>query len=108
MTLISSNKTDNLICKRIPPEVIIKLSNIINSQFPYIPKLEEEDFEEPNDTQIRIVTDKLFSENDLIPENEINNLIKLLSQDTFRLKFIHLLTFFRQSSPPYYWLQRVG
>jgi hypothetical protein len=95
MTLISSNKNENPICKRIPPEVIIKLSCIINSHFPYIPKLEEGDFEGPNDIQIRTVTDKLFTENDLIPENEINDLLKLLNQSTFRLKFMKNLNYIR-------------
>ena len=95
MTLISSNKSDHHLCKGIPPEIVIKLSDLVNSYFPYIPKLEDDDYEDPNSRLIRILTEQLFKENESITENEINNIIPLLSQSKYRLKLMKNLNFIR-------------
>ena len=95
MTLISSNKEDNHLCKQIPPEVIIKLSNLMNSYFPYIPKLEDGDYEEPNNRLIKTFIRKIFNEDGVVSENEENNLNIILKESQYRFLFLKTLNYKR-------------
>ena len=95
MTLISSNKDDNHLCKQIPPKVIIKLSSLMNSYFPYIPKLEDGDYEEPNNRLIKNFIEKIFKEDEVISENEENNLNIILKESQYRFLFLKLLNYKR-------------
>ena len=92
--LISSNRNDNHLCKEIPSNIIIKLSQIINYYFPYIPKLKEGDYEEPNIRFIKILTAKFFEE-EIISEEEENKIINILKYNKYRLEFLKSLNFFR-------------
>jgi hypothetical protein len=92
--VISSNKDDNHLCKEIPPEIIIKLSNIINYYFPYIPKLEDGDYEDPILRIIKTVVDKMFK-GEYISENEENKFINVLRHDKYRIIFLKLLNKYR-------------
>jgi hypothetical protein len=92
--LISSNKIDNHICKDITPEIMIKLSKIINLFFPYISKLEKGEYEEPNIKFIHFITQKLISENCITKEEEYN-LINIFKEQKYRLEFLQSLNYFR-------------
>jgi hypothetical protein len=92
--LIYPNKNDYHSCKELPPDIVIELSNIINSHFPYIEKMKEGDYEEPNSKIINNVTKKLF-EGILINEIEENNIINVLKNSGYRLEFLKVLNTYR-------------
>ena len=92
--LISSNKDDEHVCEEIPPEIIIKLSSIINYFFPYIPKLEDGDYEDPILRIIKIVIDKMFK-GEFISSNEENRFINVLRHEKYRIEFLKLLNNYR-------------
>ena len=94
MTLISPNKDDNHMCKEIPSNIIMKLSHIINYYFPYIPKLQKGDYEEPNIRFIFNLCEKIFDKKDisLVEETKIANLLKY---PQYRFAFLKCLNFFR-------------
>ena len=93
MTLISPNKDDNHICKEIPSNIIIKLSHIINYNFPYIPILQRGDYEEPNIRFIFNLCGKIFDKKDISTEEEskIANLLKFPKYSFAFLKCLNLL-----------------
>ena len=91
---IYSNKDDYHSCKELPAEYVIQLSKIINSNFPYIPKLEVGDYEEPNSKIINTVTKKMFN-NDIIFENEENIVVNVLKKKEYRLMFLKNINSFR-------------
>ena len=92
--LIYPNKNDYHSCKELSPDIVIELSNIINSHFPYIEKMKEGDYEEPNSKIINNVTKKLF-DGILINENEENNIINVLKNSGYRLEFLKVLNTYR-------------
>ena len=94
MTLISANKDDNHICKEIPSNIIIKLSHIINYYFPYIPKLQKGDYEEPNIRFIVNLCEKIFDKKDISVEEE-TKIANLLKYPKYRFAFLKCLNFFR-------------
>lgn len=94
MTLISQNKDDNHICKEIPSNIIIKLSHIINYYFPYIPKLQKGDYEEPNIRFIFNLCEKLFDKKDILMEEE-RKIANLLKYPKYRFSFLKCLNAFR-------------
>ena len=94
MTLISSNKDDNHICKEIPSNIIIKLSQIINNYFPYIPKLQKGDYEEPNIRFIFNLCEKIFDKKDILRKEE-SKIANLLKFPNYRFVFLKCLNFFR-------------
>ena len=91
---IYSNKDDYHSCKELPPEYVIEISKIINSNFPYIPRLEIGDYEEPNSKIINTVTKKMFN-NEIISENEENIIINVLKKNEYRLIFLKNINSFR-------------
>ena len=91
---IYSNKDDYHSCKDLPPEYVIEISKIINSKFPYIPKLDIGDYEEPNYKIIKIVTEKMLN-NEIISENEENTIINVLKKKKYRLIFLRKINSFR-------------
>ena len=91
---IYSNKDDYHSCKELPPEYVIEISKIINSKFPYIPKLDIGDYEEPNYKIIKIVTEKMLN-NEIISENEENIIINALKKKKYRLIFLRKINSFR-------------
>ena len=91
---IYSNKDDYHSCKELPPEYVIEISKIINSNFPYIPKLEIGDYEEPHSKIINAVTQKMFN-NEVISENEKNIIINVLKKIEYRIIFLKNINSFR-------------
>ena len=94
MTLISPNKDDNHICKEIPSNIIIKLSHIINYYFPYIPKLQKGDYEEPNIRFIFNLCEKIFDRKDISIEEE-SKIANILKYPKYRFAFLKCLNYFR-------------
>ena len=94
MTLISPNKDDNHICKEIPSNIIIKLSHIINYYFPYIPKLQKGDYEEPNIRFIFNLCEKIFDKKD-ISIGEESKIANILKYPKYRFAFLKCLNYFR-------------
>ena len=92
--LIYPNKNDYHSCRELSPDIVIKLSKIINSHFPYIEEIKEGDYEEPNSKIISNVTKKLF-DGILINENEENNIINVLKKNNYRLEFLKVLNTYR-------------
>ena len=92
--LIYPNKNDYHSCKELPPDIVIELSNIINSNFPYVEKIKEGDYEEPNTKLIKNITEKLF-DGILISEIEENNIINVLKNREKRLEFLKYLNIYR-------------
>lgn len=92
--LIYPNKDDYHSCKELSPDIVIELSNIINSNFPYIEKIKKGDYEEPNIKLINNVTKKLF-DGSFISEIEENNIIKVLKIKEYRLIFLQTLNNYR-------------
>ena len=89
MTLISPNKDDNHICKEIPSNIIIKLSHIINYYFPYIPKLQNGDYEEPNIRFIYNLCEKIFDRKDILMKEE-SKIANLLKYPKYRFIFLNV------------------
>ena len=94
MILISPNKDDNHMCKEIPSNIIKKLSYIINYNFPYIPKLQKRDYEEPNIRFIFNLCEKIFEKKDILMEEE-TKIANLLKNPKYRFAFLKCLNFFR-------------
>ena len=94
MTLISPNKDDNHICKEIPSNIIIKLSHIINYYFPYIPKLQKGDYEEPNIRFIFNLCEKIFDRKDISIEEE-SKIANILKYPKYRFAFLKCLNYYR-------------
>ena len=94
MNLISPNKDDDHICKQIPSNIIIKLSHIINYYFPYIPKLQRGDYEEPNIRFIFNLCEKIFDTKDILRKEE-SKIANLLKNPNYRFVFLKSLNFFR-------------
>ena len=91
---IYSNKDDYHSCKNLPPEYVIELSKIINSNFPYITRLEIGDYEEPNSKIINIITQKLFND-EIITKKEENIINNVLKKEEYRILFLKNLNSFR-------------
>lgn len=92
--MLYPNKDDYHPCKELPPEIVIKLSNYINSNFPYVTKIKIGDYEEPNQKIINTITKKIF-EDDIVSENEENIIKKVLTKNEYRLKFLKSLNDYR-------------
>ena len=92
--LLYPNKDDYHSCKELPPEIVIKLTNYINSYFSYITKMEIGDYEEPNQKIINDIIKKIFAD-DIVSENEENIINNVLKKNEYRLQFLKSLNNYR-------------
>ena len=92
---IYSNKDDYHSCKGLPPEYVIEISKIINSNFSYIPRLEIGDYEEPNSRIINTVAQKMFND-DVISKKEENFINNVLKKKEYQLIFLKNINSFRE------------
>jgi hypothetical protein len=85
---IEGYKQSNKILKELKPEIIYKISCIINSEFDYIPKVDLK--EQYRIMDVKLICEKILEENS-IDKNLENQLYQYLEERKYRLAFLAAL-----------------